>query len=68
MWAMPERKIFCRKPAFRAALGALLGAVRLLGNTLPDDELVGSDVILPNAGASLAEVRDFLAEDGLIPG
>jgi hypothetical protein len=54
--------------AFRLTLNALLGAVRELGEPLPDDALEPSELILPAADASLEEVRSMLRDDGLIPG
>ena len=42
--------------------------VRDRGEALADEELVDSDLIVPDAEASLDEVRDLLDEDGLIPG
>jgi hypothetical protein len=54
--------------AFAAALAALLGAVRTQGSPLPVDSLDESDAILPPADASIAEVRELLSDDGLIPG
>jgi hypothetical protein len=54
--------------AFKAALAALLDQVRELGAPLPDDEIVPSDLVLPTADASLAEVRELLGDEGLIPG
>ncbi|GAA2805307.1 PspA-associated protein PspAA [Streptomyces showdoensis] len=53
---------------FRRTLGALLDAVRRLGEPLPDDALEPSELILPDDGASLEEVRAMLSDDGLIPG
>ncbi|MFC8454423.1 hypothetical protein [Kitasatospora sp. NPDC057223] len=55
---------------FRAALDSLLVAVKEYGTPLPDDSLEPSDLILPNVGATIDEVRQLLrAEgDGLIPG
>ena len=53
---------------FRGALDALLGKVRSIGKEVPADELVSSKLILPSADSSLAEVRDLLSGDGLIPG
>jgi hypothetical protein len=53
---------------FREALHRLLERVRLDGSPLPDDSLEPSDVILPPADASMAEVREMLQDDGLIPG
>ncbi|MGH3366817.1 MAG: PspA-associated protein PspAA [Nocardioidaceae bacterium] len=56
------------EPMFRSALGALLLAVRQSGTEVPVEELVDSDLILPPADASLAEVQEMLSDDGLIPG
>jgi hypothetical protein len=53
---------------FNQALAALLGRVRDIGRPLPDEEIVASDLVLPSADASLAEVRELLSDDGLIPG
>ncbi|MFG3344944.1 hypothetical protein ACGF1Z_07740 [Streptomyces sp. NPDC048018] len=53
---------------FRRTLGALLDAVRRLGEPLPDDALEPSELILPASGATLDEVRQMLSDDGLIPG
>jgi hypothetical protein len=53
---------------FRPALHALLEGVRTVGVPHAVDDLVQSDLVLPHGDASMAEVRDFLADDGLIPG
>ena len=53
---------------FHAALAALLDGVRAAGAQREADSLEPSDLILPMADASLAEVRDMLSGDGLIPG
>ncbi|MEW2575506.1 PspA-associated protein PspAA [Streptomyces syringium] len=53
---------------FHRTLGALLDAVRRLGDPLPDDSLEPSELILPAPDASLSEVRAMLSDDGLIPG
>ncbi|MET9529134.1 MULTISPECIES: hypothetical protein [unclassified Streptomyces] len=53
---------------FRRTLHALLDQVRELGTPLPDDSLAPSELILPPADATLADVRDMLNDDGLIPG
>ncbi|PBC72073.1 hypothetical protein BX265_6689 [Streptomyces sp. TLI_235] len=55
---------------FRAALDALLGAVKKFGSPLPDETLEPSDLILPDAEATIDEVREMLRTegDGLIPG
>ena len=54
--------------AFREALDGLLQAVRKHGKPLPDDSLVPSDAILPAPDIPLAQVRDLLGDEGLIPG
>jgi hypothetical protein len=53
---------------FRTALGQLLDGVRNSGTPHDADSLAPSDLILPMADASLAEVKDMLSGDGLIPG
>jgi hypothetical protein len=54
--------------AFRQALAALLDGVRTAGVAHDAESLDASDLILPMADATLAEVRDMLSGDGLIPG
>ncbi|GAA1415197.1 hypothetical protein GCM10009601_04390 [Streptomyces thermospinosisporus] len=54
--------------AFTAALSALLDAVRSLGTPLPDERITPSDLVLPDADTSLAQVRELLSDEGLIPG
>jgi hypothetical protein len=54
--------------AFGAALAALLDGVRRAGQALAEDSLEDSDLILPPADATIAEVRELLSDDGLIPG
>jgi hypothetical protein len=54
--------------AFDAALKTLLERARVMGTELPPDAIEPSDLILPRAGATIAEVRDLLGEGGLIPG
>jgi hypothetical protein len=54
--------------AFASALTAMLSRVRELGTALDDDYLGPSDLVLPSADASLAEVSALLGEEGLIPG
>lgn len=53
---------------FAQALAALLARVRAVGHPLPAEEIVPSDLVLPSADASLAEVRELLGDEGLIPG
>lgn len=51
---------------FRGAYDALLGFVRQ-GTPFEDDELAGSDLILPPADISLAEAEREFTGEGLIP-
>ncbi|WP_062641025.1 PspA-associated protein PspAA [Streptomyces maremycinicus] len=53
---------------FATALSALLDAVRSLGTPLPDETITPSDLVLPDEDTSLTQVRELLADDGLIPG
>lgn len=53
--------------AFTTALQALLAKVREVGEPVPDDELVHSDLFLPSGDATLAEVKEMLGDEGLIP-
>ncbi len=53
---------------FRSALARLLDAVRTAGVAHEAESLAPSDLILPMADATLAEVRDMLSGDGLVPG
>ena len=54
--------------AFHAALADLLDGVRTAGVPHDSESLDASDLILPMADATLAEVKDMLSGDGLIPG
>ena len=53
---------------FQAALTELVDAIQCLGQPLPADELEGSDAIVPGHGTTLAEARELLSSEGLIPG
>ena len=53
---------------FRPALDALLARIRSIGRPLPPDALAPSELIIPQEGATMAEVRKLLTDDGLIPG
>ena len=53
---------------FRAAYGALLTFVRGSGTMIGDEQLTGSDVILPPPDVSLQEASSEFTGDGLIPG
>ena len=52
-----------------AALHALLEQVRSAGRSIPDEELLDSDLILPGADATLEEVQELLSssDEGLVP-
>jgi hypothetical protein len=54
--------------AFAAALGALLDRVREIGTPADPDTLAPSALILPQADATMEDVRELLSDDGLIPG
>ncbi|MEP7737409.1 hypothetical protein ABKW28_07145 [Nocardioides sp. 31GB23] len=54
--------------AFTTALAALLQAVRAEAAPHQLDSLDESDLILPPADATMAEVAQMLSGDGLIPG
>jgi hypothetical protein len=47
---------------FKAAMDALVRLVRGSGSPVPDDQFVTADFILPFSDATLAEVRQLLAE------
>lgn len=51
------------------ALHSLLERVRATGTAVADDALVDSDLILPDADATLDEVQELLSEssEGLVP-
>jgi hypothetical protein len=53
---------------FAAALAALLGRVRAIGTPADPDTLAPSALILPQADATMEDVRELLSDDGLIPG
>lgn len=56
-----------QEAAFRATLDASVRLIRESGTRVPDDAIVTADVILPFSDATLAEVRQLLA-DGKISG
>jgi hypothetical protein len=53
-----------------SSLTSLLDKVRTSGSVVPDGDIRDSDLILPDADATIDEVRALLndSEDGLIPG
>jgi hypothetical protein len=54
--------------AFHDVFGRLLDYVRTKGRPVGEDELVGSDIILPPPDVSLEEAKKEFQGDGLIPG
>ena len=54
--------------AFTTALNALIEGVRTVGVAHDIDSLDESDLILPPADSTIADVRELLSDDGLIPG
>jgi len=54
--------------AFRRTLDALLAKVREGGSACSDEFLGESDFVLPGADATLDDVSQLLADDGLVPG
>jgi hypothetical protein len=53
---------------FKEAFGRLLSYVREKGRPVPEDELTGSDIILPPPDVSLEEAKSEFQGEGLIPG
>ena len=53
--------------AFRASYDALLKVLREEGTPLADDDLRGSDLMLPPADITLAEAQAEFSDHGLIP-
>lgn len=52
---------------FTTELAALVAAVRSQGEPLAEDELLGSDAVVPDPDTTLDEARSLLSEEGLIP-
>lgn len=53
---------------YREVLAEMAELVRSVGTPEPDEFLGASDVTIPDAESSRAEVGELLSEDGLIPG
>lgn len=53
---------------FRDVFESLLAFIRDKGHPVADDELVGSDIILPPPDVSLTEAKSEFRGEGLIPG
>ena len=54
--------------AFRDVFGRLIEYVRTKGAPVAEDQLVGSDIILPPPDVSLDEAQAEFQGEGLIPG
>jgi hypothetical protein len=52
---------------FTDLFGQIIALIRAEGAPLPEDELHGSDVIVPPPDTSFAEARHEFSGDGLIP-
>ena len=55
------------EPELDAQLDAMWALVQSKGTRLPDDELTGSDVLIPPSDLTLEETRLLFSDDGLIP-
>jgi hypothetical protein len=53
---------------FAAVLTELVDAIAATGEPLPADDLHTSDAIVPGHGTTLADARELLSSEGLIPG
>jgi hypothetical protein len=56
------------EPGFGPALDELTARVRSIGTPVDPGTLEPSDLIIPAEGATMAEVRKLLTDEGLIPG
>lgn len=53
--------------AFSAALAELVGVVKELGDPVATDEFVPSGAFVPAADITLAEAKELLGSEGLVP-
>ena len=53
---------------FEAALKAMLDLVRSKGTPVPLDEIVESDLVLPEPDITLEEAEELFVGEGLLPG
>lgn len=53
---------------FNAVLRQMVALLDERGATVPDDEIVTSNAIIPPAGVTVEEIRALLGDEGLIPG
>ncbi len=56
------------KPAFQQSYWRMLAFVREKGEILPEEELVASDVILPEPDLTLEDAQELFTGEGVIPG
>jgi hypothetical protein len=56
------------EPAFQSVFAKLLEYVRSHGDAVADDDLRGSDLILPPPDVTLDEAKQEFTGEGLIPG
>lgn len=56
------------REGFQVAFAQLLAMVREHGTPIDDDDLVGSDVLVPPADTSFEEAAADFTGEGLIPG
>ena len=56
------------REGFGAQLKTMLDLVREKGTPLPIDELVESDLVLPQSDITLEEAADLFTGEGLLPG
>jgi len=64
-----ERAILANdEQSFGKSLAELLAQVRTGGEPTAPDDLHASELILPRADATLADVTEMLTPEGLIPG
>jgi hypothetical protein len=53
---------------FSSILGRMLSLVRARGEAVKNEELVESDVVLPDPDTTLEDARDLFVGEGLVPG
>lgn len=67
--AVEQAVVAADRTGLSTALAQLLHEVRAVGTRVPDADIVHSDLILPDADATMEEVQGMLEEsdEGLIP-
>ncbi len=56
------------RPQFEALLKEMLDLVREKGTPVPVDELVESDLVLPEPDITLEEAEELFTGEGILPG